>query len=744
MCVKYYAHSREDTEKSEWHLLQHHLTETARKAAEFANPFAAGELAYTAGLLHDLGKYSIEFQQRLQGGNFRVNHSTAGALEALGLHRVFGILLAYVIAGHHTGLTDWGSKADESSLAGRLANTKNIPDYCAYKNEIILPQIQEIPPALRNSPSGRGFSAQFFIRFLYSALVDADFLDTERALNIENARLREGKTNLRGMASLLDKYLDKLNASSENTLVNNKRNDVLRLCREKANSAPGLFTLTVPTGGGKTLSSMAFALQHALAHNMERIIYVIPYTSIIEQNAAVFKQIFGDGVVLEHHSNFSFPGDGDGDGEQEYDPGGLEKIKLASENWDIPVVATTNVQFFESHFAAKSSRCRKLHNIANSVIIIDEAQMIPTGYLRPCLNTLLELVANYRTTVVLCTATQPAINKLIPSGIKITEILENPTELYNSLRRVEVNDLGFVDDDTLTERLLNHQQVLCIVNSKKHARLLFEKMDRASGRKLPHTGLKHLSTRMCPVHRSQTLGQIRSSLLRGDSCRVVSTQLVEAGVDLDFPVVYRSLAGIDSIAQAAGRCNRNGLLPKGLLYVFSPEKHGLPAGWLSRTAAIGEEIFREGGDPLSLDAVRNYFTLLYNIEGEKLDKNNIMGLIREQESSLSFPFRQINDAFKLIDESTSPIIIPWDEQCKNLLRQAARSKYPGSFARQLQRYTVQVFEGEFREMLHFGIIEGIAGNYYALRDEAVQLHYSNEMGLTPCTESMLLNDNLII
>jgi len=318
--------------------------------------------------------------------------------------------------------------------------------------------------------------------------------------------------------------------------------------------------------------------------------------------------------------------------------------------------------------------------------------------------------------------------------------MDNPGGLYNAFQRVEVKDLGFVDDDHLAERLLEHQQILCIVNSKKHARLLFNRINAGN-----REGVFHLSTRMCPVHRSQTLQQIRGCLQRGDTCRVVSTQLVEAGVDVDFPVVYRSQAGIDSIAQAAGRCNRNGLLPKGRVYIFRPEKHGMPAGWLSRTAAIGEDILRDKTDPLSLEAVRDYFTMLYNIEGEKLDKNNIMGLIREQEKSLSFPFRQIADEFKLIDENTTAIIIPWDEHCINLLRQAAWSERPGRFARNLQQYTVQVFEGEFKEMLNFGIIESIGGScYYVLREDAVQLHYSKEMGLMPCTDSMLLNDNLII
>ena len=735
--VEYYAHSKDQIEKDKWHRLKDHLETTAQTAATFAKSFGAEELAYIAGLLHDLGKYTEEFQKRLQGEKLRVDHSSAGALEVLMLHPVFGKLLAYMIAGHHCGLMDWGSDADESSLAGRLARRNNVKNYSAFKNEIEFPRIKGKTLPLKSSPAGGGFSAQFFVRFLYSALVDADFLDTEKALQFERAQLRADFPSLQDLESCLDQALTQL--SAEDTPVNRKRRQVLDLCKEKAAKAPGFFTLTVPTGGGKTISSMAFALRHALKHDMERIIYVIPYTSIIEQNAAVFKEIFGEEVVLEHHTNFSYPENDAREAEQEYSTTALEKLKLASENWDLPLIATTNVQFFESLFAAKSSRCRKLHNIANSVIVIDEAQMIPTGYLHPCINALLELVLNYRASVMLCTATQPAINRFIPPELKPVEIMNEPHELYLALQRVEVQELGFVDDGSLTEQLLEHKQMLCIVNSKKHARQLFEKLIETGA-----AGLYHLSTRMCPLHRSQKLGQIRAALNNDMPCMVVSTQLVEAGVDLDFPVVYRSMAGIDSIAQAAGRCNRNGRLDKGLVYVFRPEKHGLPAGWLSRTASIGEEIFKTHADPLSLQAVQDYFSLLYSIEGEKLDKNNIMGLIREQEKKLNFPFRRIADAFQIIDENTTGLVIPWDDRCKELLRQAAWSDRPGRFARKLQQYTVQVFEGEFREMLSLGLLESVAGTYYVLSEEAARAHYDQEMGLMPCTDNMLLKDNLII
>ncbi|ADG82739.1 CRISPR-associated helicase/endonuclease Cas3 [Thermincola potens] len=735
--MNYYAHSDSQKNKKEWHLLKRHLEDTAQLASVFAGSFGAEKLGYLAGLLHDIGKYSKEFQRRLEGDKIRVDHSTAGAIESDKRYGVYGKILAYVIAGHHCGLPDWGSVADETSLESRLKK-ESLPDYSAYMNEINLMEPEELVFPIKKAPVGCGFSAQFFIRFLYSSLVDADFLDTERALDPGKSVQRINRASLAEMLSILDTFLDNKCRSAPVTPVNRHRAEILANCREKAVNSPGLFTLTVPTGGGKTLSSMAFALKHAVTHGMDRVIYVIPYTSIIEQNAAVFREIFGEEKVLEHHSNFDYPENDIRETDSENFTRLAEKLKLAAENWDMPIVATTNVQFFESLFAARSSRCRKLHNIANSVVIIDEAQMIPTGYLKPCINALVELITNYHTTVVLCTATQPAIKKFLPSEIKPLEIIDDSKKLYNAFQRVNVNYLGDLplSDDLLAKKLLSHNQVLCIVNSKKHARLIFEKIQGE--------GVFHLSTRMCPAHRSETLKNIRERLTKGEICRVVSTQLIEAGVDVDFPVVYRSLAGIDSIAQSAGRCNREGLKEKGEVYVFRPEKHGLPAGWLSRTASVGGSIVMQHEDPLSLDAVRDYFLMLYDLEGEELDREMIMAEIKEQERMLKFPFRRIADKFILIDKNTTAVVIPWDEACRKLLQELRWRHFPGQYGRKLQKYTVDVYEEEFREMLRLGILENVADMFYVLREDVYRSYYNKEMGLLPCTESMFLNDTLIV
>ncbi len=703
----YYAHTN-GTNKADWQSVEQHLLSTAELSRGFASTFGGGEYGCSVGLLHDLGKFSVEFQQRLAGASIKVDHSTAGAQEAIALYgRGIGTVLGYVVSGHHAGIPDYGSVADGPSLVARLQ--RNVRDYTAYREaDLPFPHKSSMRLPISLLEGQEGFSLQFFIRMLYSCLVDADFLDTESVMDATKAGARRGEyPTISELERRLDVHLEGLGASAEDTLVNRYRGDILQACIDRAQLEPGLFSLTVPTGGGKTLSSLAFALKHASLYGLERVIYVIPFTSIIEQNASVFRKALGDEAVLEHHSNFEFPDENSEDWNEE-----VARLRLATENWDAPVIVTTNVQFFESLFANRSSRCRKIHNIARSVIILDEAQMLPTKYLTPCLAAIRELTENYGSTVVLCTATQPALGDLMPETVRIREIAPDPPRLYEAFRRVEVTQLGQMDDDEIASELRQRPQALCIVNSRSHARELYRLIS-------DQEGAFHLSASMCPRHRSEELDTIRNTLKEGAPCRVISTQLVEAGVDLDFPVVFRASAGLDSIAQAAGRCNREGKLARGDLFIFQPVGRRL-MGWFQRTATVADMVLRHTDDPLGLEAVESYFRRLYDIEGDGLDKERIMEAVGEEWKQLSFPFAEIADRFRVIDADTVPIVIPWDDEAEDLIDKVAYWPSYGLF-RKLQPYVVQVYPNQFAQLERCGKVRTLGGDkgaIHVLTDES--------------------------
>jgi len=710
----YYAHSTDNSDKNDWQALKEHLENVANLASGFAGAFNAGQLGYAGGLLHDIGKYSPEFQKRLEGANIRVDHSTAGAKETEKFYQKFhSRILEYIIAGHHGGLLDYGSP--EAGLQERLSRPYPL-DYSAYKNEITIPDLNNFNPNLKPINKKMGFTISFYTRMLFSCLVDADFLDTEGFLSPDKSSLRGQYDSFDTLSRKFDNHMNNVLSKAEDNRINRYRREIYDQCREMAELPPQIFSLTVPTGGGKTLSSMAFALDHLKKHNLNRIFYVIPYTSIIEQNAEVFRKIFGNHNVLEHHSNY----DPKNEDSENIDLA-AEKLKLSSENWDIPIVVTTNVQFFESLFANRVSRCRKLHNLAKSVIILDEAQMLPTGFLKPCLAALSELVVNYGSTVVICTATQPNLNELLDERVRPVEIMRSPQELYKEFRRVRVTDLGDLDDADLSSRLKAHRQVLCIVNTRKHAQKLYEHLSESGN-------CYHLSARMCPVHRREQLKKIKELLKEGAECRVVSTQLIEAGVDIDFPVVYRAMAGIDSVCQAGGRCNREGKLDSGEVYVFrSAEEYGRATHWQSRVAEIGGMIFDECKDPLSLSAVALYFKRLYFYDAEKLDEKGILQSFEERWKKVEFPFEDVAGRFTLIENNTRDIIIPYDSRAKSTIREMQHSGYPGSYIRKLQGYTVSIYSEEFKELEKSGAISSLEERYFILND--INRFYSETVGL---------------
>lgn len=700
----FYAHTKEGVQENEWHTLKNHLEESAKLAKKFAEKFSCELFGKVLGLCHDLGKYSQEFQQYLRNQEGKgPDHSTAGAKVLIEKYnKIGGKLLAYPVMGHHAGLPN-GNDETNSNLKKRLE--KNIPNYQEWSNEIKLPEISEevfkkkFCALKREDNEKTAFAISFFIRMLFSCLVDADRLNTEKFGDINRAEQRENYPSLKELNEKLEEYLKTFKTDSEINII---RNEVLEKCKSAAKNSTGFYQLTVPTGGGKTLSSMAFALNHAIKNNLDRVIYVIPYTSIIEQNANVFRKAFKDlsCAVVEHHSNF----DESLLSNRKEDE--IQAWELSVENWDAPVIVTTTVQFFESLFSCKPSSCRKLHNIAKSVVILDEAQMLPIDFLYPCLRVLEELTHYYKTTVVLCTATQPALN--IRNNFKGIEIKQENeivgttkevTTLYNNLKRVNINLIKEkLSIDALADHLSIHSKVLCIVNSRGRARKLFELLPQNK-----KESLYHLSANMCPEHRAKKLEEIKERLKENKDCILISTQVIEAGVDIDFPIVYREIAGLDSIVQAAGRCNREGKLEeKGQVFLFEPED-GVPTIFEAYADSTREVIY-ENLDLLSLDAIRKYFELIFWRKGEELDKTRILTKISEDATNIYFPFREISETFKIIDSYSIPILIPYSEG-KDLIcnLQDTIEKYKPldrKLLRQLQRYTVNIYPNAFIE--HFG------------------------------------------
>ncbi|MEB3104008.1 CRISPR-associated helicase Cas3' [Ferviditalea candida] len=737
--MEYYAHSNDS---NQFQLLKDHLFGVAELCKRNAEIFGAGDLGYLAGLLHDVGKYSNEFQQRIRGSQIRVDHSTAGAQwitqddavrQYLGknhLHKYLARLIAHCIAGHHGGLKNYGTVDQEGTLAHRLSEPyrlAHVKDWSAAWNEVKLGEadltaINQLFSTHSLTADKLAWRYAFLGRMLFSCLVDADTIDTKHFCQADESIPHAKPPGMNELLKRLESHMQRILEHSEPTPINQKRRQILEACNRQSNLTPRIFSLTVPTGGGKTLSSLSFALKHAVNHGQRRIIYVIPFTSIIEQNAKVFREAIGQDAVLEHHSNMN-----EDEYEENYGPEELRRLKLGTENWDAPVIVTTSVQFFESLFSNKRSKCRKLHNIANSVIIIDEAQSIPRGYMTPCLRALEELVESYKCTVVLCTATQPSWDSL---GIGITEIMDDPSpnELMKDFKRVEVdihNHLEAVSDEMVTDWLEEEEQILCIVNTRKHAKLLF---DRMLERKLE--GIYHLSGRMCARHRTEIFEEIRSRLKDNLPCRVVSTQLIEAGVDVDFPVVLRAMAGIDAIAQAAGRCNREGKLEVGKVVVFYPDKQGMPSkGWMKESAIEAQNVLTyRTEEPLSLECIQNYFERIHGIcDGrvEQLtDAEQIIKLIRKKHN-LEISYEDISDKFAFIDEIMQVVVIPYDQKAWDLINEMDTCMYPTGVIRKLQPYIVQIYRHELAEFLKRDLIRNREGVLY-LTDPA---YYHRQTGL---------------
>ena len=698
--------------------LKEHLEGVAGRASVFAAPFLGQAHAERTGILHDAGKYSEAGQKRMNNPEHtaKVDHATAGA--RIALEQLKDPCGASAIAGHHGGMPDLGNKLSgegDGTLYGRVQkDLSGSLDASAFwqENEIEKDNRKILPEWLQKERMP--FSWQFYTRMLFSCLVDADYLDTEAFMKQDKQpeNLRGQQVLMKELFACVDRHITPWLEHPKNE-INAKRSEILRDCLEAAKGTPGLYSLTVPTGGGKTVSSLAFAMKHAAENGMKRVIYVIPYTSIIEQNAKVFREILGDENVIEHHSGIQVDEDNNTAMEENE---GFHRKMLATENWDAPVIVTTAVQFFDSLFSNKPSKCRKLHSIADSVIIFDEAQMIPLAYLRPCVCAIGELVRHYHATAVLCTATQPSLNRMFSDygkNLTVREICRNVVALQVFFRRVHFEDAGQMNLDSVAEALTQQHQVLCIVNKKMSAQQIFQK--------LPKDGSYHLSTWMTPDHRTRVLEIIRERLKAGLSCRVVSTSLMEAGVDVDFPQAWREKAGLDSILQAAGRCNREGKRPaeESKVVLFSLED-GVPKHMRSHLAAA-EIALEDAAHPDESPAIEAYFNQLYRMNGEKgLDAKSIL------DSCGKYAFETIAEDFHLIDSDTYTIYIPSSDNAADLETLKA-GIYSRALMRRLGRSAVNVYKWDFEKLLEAGKLQQIDEYTAILLDK--ENNYDEQCGL---------------
>ncbi len=721
VAVEYFAHSVPGAGQEHWEILEDHLAAVAERAREFASKFGAAEWGEAAGLWHDLGKYRPEFQRRIRGEALSAPHAACGAVLALRHH--YGEL-ALVIAGHHTGVANVDAveagcpRPLRQIVAEAQAWLTGIEEVCPMPF-LARPELARPRGMTEEMQVVERAAADLWVRMLFSTLVDADRLATESFYE-PGKRIEHPARQLESLCADLDAHLDAL---EESTPIDTIRRQILLECRASALRPPGVFSLTVPTGGGKTLSGMAFALHHANEHGLDRVIVVAPFTSIIDQNAAVYRNVFGADRVLEHHSNVAEHADDEEGGEAE------RRRQLLAENWDAPIVVTTAVQFLESLFANSPAQCRKLHNIVNSVIVIDEAQTIPLPFLRPVLDVLRELVRGYGCSIVLSTATQPALKSrtAFEEGfVEICEIIDDPRSRADALRRVVVH---WPDEDTTTgfddvaAQMAAMERAMAVVHTRADARALAQL--------LPVDTRLHLSTRMCPQHRHDTIGEVRSRQKHGQPCHLAATSLVEAGVDIDFPLVFRAIAGLDSLAQAAGRCNRNGLLKDssgspllGAFVVFrgaTQPPDGLRGG-VCVTEAMLREASRDAGalDLFDPQVLEEYFRRL--LVSVKRDGEDIVSLYGGRNLAT------IARRFNLISDGDSvPLVVPYgnaDVELSSFKRAANRESM-----RRLQRFAVSLRPSERDELMGFGAISSLDGFGFVLIAPYLHL-YDPEFGFS--------------
>ena len=689
-----------------------HQRGVAELSGRFAEDFGMGDCGRLIGLLHDKGKEQAEWQKYIRGttgynekyGYLKSgpNHAYVGAIIAQRQYPQIAPLIAQPIVGHHRGLYDYCDYIEETK--------REMP-----KDVIFGATIPYQFPKLSKMEQ---YDLHHLVRMLFSCLVDADSLDTEAFMNPEQAKQRGCHTSMQELLTTMETYLEGLKAKAPDTEVNHIRNYVQEQCVKESQGEGGFYSLTVPTGGGKTLASVLWALHHAVKNHLQRIIIAIPYTSIIVQTAATLKHIFGDDNVLEHHSNVN--------PEEIKDKELRERLQLATENWDYPIIVTTNVQLFESLFSNKRSDCRKLHNITKSVIILDEVQTLPLGFYKPIVQTLDTLKRVFGTSILFTTASQPILcgriegaNPMVSFNAlqSVHEIIPQEARLHDKLRRVELQFIyGTKSYDEIAKELTRHQKVLCIVNTRRDAKELYDR--------LPKDGIcLHLSRMMCPAHVSATIEQIKEALKAqsNQSIRVIATQLIEAGVDIDFPVAFRQEAGLDSILQAAGRCNREGKQGICTTFVFSLGKeHPLPTGFISQTNNARLNMGRQH-DWFSPEAMNSYFKQLHS-RIDNFDTKQMEALLYKPECE----FEKAAEKFRLIDDQATSVIINWGESL-NIYQKLITNGPSYSLMKELAYYSVNIRKRDFEKLKNIGAIEEPFENIYVITNPCF---YKSDTGLT--------------
>ncbi len=701
--------------------LEEHLKNVAKRAADNSIALLKQE-CYSTGLSHDIGKYSVSFQKRLYGNPKKYEHSSCGAIELGKLvknndEKAMTYMLQYCIAGHHSGLPDGGTEVDsadsDSTLHSKLKREGNYTgesDYSSYKDEIELklPDYTDVYKILKTSKNKTELIEKyaFFTRYLFSCLTDADYIDTEIFYSPDTDR--ELNADFEKMLDIINEELENRSIDSD-TPLKKARKELQEQAFRNCLSDSRINILDMPTGSGKTLCSMKIALKKLIKNEKKRIIYVIPYTSIIEQTAETFDNLFGDYAdIVQHHSNHCF--------DDENENSTAEKLKRSTENWDAPVIITTSVQFFQSLYHYKGSGLRKLHNLADSVIVFDEVHMLPEEYLQPCLRAIGFITEYLNSEVLFLSATMPDFSELFEryTGNATYNELIKDKSVFRYFQKCRYINLGKTDIENIVLKADDYNSSLIIVNSRKTAREVYRLL---SGKKY------HLSTYMTPYDRSKIIKQIREDLANGEKITAVSTSLVEAGVDLDFQAVFRQLAGLDSILQSGGRCNREGKMEYGDVFIFEIDES--IRGDMKIRAGIVKDMLERDIDITSEKSIREYYMRLFRYSDDIIDQNTIA---KDCNGFDNIPFRTYAEGFEFIKDETISVVINNNSETEKLVQQLEYGDK--NIRRKLQRYSVSLKKHELDEAMKTGIIDEkkcgvfvLANNDYYRNETGLDIHY---------------------